>query len=90
MMYRAASRLLPFAFVSVPVLVAGCTMSPTYDVMGSLFPAWLVCIVLGIVFAVLSRWLLLRLRIALLYPVVAYPCLAAVFTFAIWLIFFQQ
>jgi len=87
---RAATGLPPFAVLSAALLTAGCAMSPTYDVMGSLFPAWLVCIVLGILLAVISRWLLLRLRIALLYPVIAYPCLAAVFTFTIWLIFFQQ
>jgi hypothetical protein len=57
--------------------------------MGSLFPAWLVCFVLGTLLAVVGRWLLLRVRIAVLFPVLVYPCLAAVFTFAIWLIFFQ-
>ncbi len=87
---RAAVRLLPYAGLCTALVAGGCAMSPTYNVMGSLFPAWLVCIVAGIVLAVLSRWLLLRLRIALVYPVIAYPCLAAAFTFAIWLIFFQQ
>ena len=72
----------------VLLLATGCAHSPTFDIMGSLFPAWLVCFVLGIVFAVLARWLLLRLHIALLYPVFVYPCLTAAFTFAIWLIFF--
>ena len=89
-MIRRAATQLPYLILSAALLTVGCAMSPTYDVMGSLFPAWLVCIVLGILLAVLSRWLLLRLRIALLYPVIAYPCLAAVFTFTIWLIFFQQ
>jgi fructose-specific phosphotransferase system IIC component len=56
--------------------------------MGSLFPAWLVCILVGTILTVLARWLLLRARIDLLYPVLVYPCLAAVFTFAIWLVFF--
>lgn len=56
--------------------------------MGSLFPAWLLCIALGILFAVAARWLLLRARINLVFPVLIYPCLAAIFTFAIWLIFF--
>jgi hypothetical protein len=68
-------------------MLAGCSHAPTYDVMGSLFPAWLVCIALGTVLTVLARWLL-RNRVALSFPVLAYPCLAAVFIFAIWLIFF--
>jgi hypothetical protein len=65
-----------------------CSQAPAIDVMGSLFPAWLLCIALGTLTAVLARWLLLRYRIQLLFPFLAYPCLAAVFTFAIWLVFF--
>jgi hypothetical protein len=56
--------------------------------MGSLFPAWLVCIALGILLAVAAHWLLLRVHINLMFPVLVYPCLAAVLTLAIWLIFF--
>jgi len=56
--------------------------------MGSLFPAWLLCIALGILLAVVTRWLLLWFRIQLLLSALAYPSLAAAFTFAIWLVFF--
>lgn len=80
--------LLRCAPVCLFLLCAGCSHAPTFDVMGSLFPAWLVCILLGTVLTVLVRWLLLRIHISLLYPVLVYPCLAAVFTFAIWLMFF--
>jgi hypothetical protein len=69
-------------------MIGGCSQAPSIDVMGSLFPAWLLCIALGTLAAVLSRWLLLRYRIQLLFPFLAYPCLAAAFTFAIWLVFF--
>ena len=65
-----------------------CRQAPAIDLMGSLFPAWLLCIALGILFAVLTRWLLLRYRVQLLFPFFAYSCLAAVLTFAIWLVFF--
>jgi fructose-specific phosphotransferase system IIC component len=85
---RGVTRLLLCAAASASLAASGCALSPTFDLMGSLFPAWLVCLVAGIVLAVLARWLLLRLRIALVYPVIVYPCLAAAFTFAIWLIFF--
>ncbi len=83
-----AARLLQCAAACAALMPAGCSRAPTWDIMGSLFPAWLVCIVLGILLTVLARWLLLRFGIALLYPVLVYPCLAAVFTFAIWLICF--
>jgi hypothetical protein len=67
---------------------SGCSQAPAIDVMGSLFPAWLLCIALGTLAAVLTHWLLLRYRIQLLFPFLTYPCLAAIFTFAIWLLFF--
>jgi hypothetical protein len=70
------------------LLSVGCSQAPAIDVMGSLFPAWLLCIALGTVAAALTHWILLRYRIQLLFPFLAYPCLAAIFTFAIWLVFF--
>lgn len=86
MMHR--NRLLGWAAACASVTFVGCSHAPTYDIMGSLFPAWLVCIILGIILTVAARWLLQRARIDLLYPVLVYPCLTAVFTFAIWLVFF--
>jgi len=83
------TRIWRFCLATCVVLMSvGCSQAPAIDVMGSLFPAWLLCIALGILAAVLIRWLLLRYRIQLLFPFLAYPCLAAVFTFAIWLVFF--
>jgi hypothetical protein len=68
------------------LLLAGCSRSPDFDIMGSLFPAWLVCVTVGILLAVIARVIFARFQIRPLYPMVAYPCMAAAFTFAIWLI----
>ena len=65
------------------------TRVPTFDVMGSLFPAWLVCLAAAILLTVAVRWLLMRLRIPLVFPVVTYPSLTALLTFALWLAFFR-
>ena len=70
------------------IATIGCSEAPAFDVMGSLFPAWIFCIALGILLAAFTRWLLGRRQVRLLFPVIAYPCLSAVFTFSIWLIFF--
>jgi hypothetical protein len=70
------------------LLCGGCSQAPAFDIMGSLFPAWILCIALGTLLAALTRWLLARRQIHLLSPVIAYPSLAAVFAFTIWLIFF--
>lgn len=75
--------LLPMALTA-----SGCAQAPAFDVMGSLFPAWLFCIAAGALLTTIAHWGLLRFRISLLFPMLAYPCLAAAFTFAIWLAFF--
>jgi len=69
-------------------LLSGCSRAPTFDIVGSFFPAWLVCLIVGIFLASLSHWLLSRLKIVLLVPILVYPSLAALFTFMLWLIFF--
>lgn len=68
--------------------ITGCSAAPAFDVMGSLFPAWLLCIVLGVVLAAITRWLLIRRQTNLPFPFLTFPCLGAVYTFAVWLIFF--
>jgi hypothetical protein len=86
---RTIARSWPIAMTAFAALAScGCAHAPAFDVMGSLFPAWIICIALGIVFAAVTRWLIVRARINLLFPLLVYPCLAAAFTFAIWLIFF--
>jgi hypothetical protein len=57
--------------------------------MGSLFPAWLVCLAFGILLAGFARWFLLRLQIPIVFPILVYPSLTALFTLLFWLIFFD-
>jgi hypothetical protein len=78
-----------FGMMLLPSLLTGCTRAPSFDIVGSLFPAWLVCLVLGILLATLARWLLLRQNVAVVWPILIYPSLAALFTFLLWLIFFS-
>jgi len=70
-------------------LLTSCARAPTFDIMGSLFPAWIVCLVLGIFLANMTRWFLLRQKVALSWPILVYPSLAGFFTFLLWLIFFS-
>jgi hypothetical protein len=44
---------------------------------------------LAVLFTVLTRWVLQRFHMNLDLEVLAYPSLAAFFTFALWLIFFH-
>ena len=77
-------------WVALPaLLLAGCDRAPSFDIAGSLFPAWILCLVLGMLLAILCRELLLRLKMALAFPVLVYPGLAAFFTFLLWLVLFS-
>lgn len=65
------------------------TQAPSFDIFGSFFPAWLICLALGLLLTVAARWLLSRAHVAIALPVLTYPSLTALFTFALWLIFFR-
>ena len=67
----------------------GCGRAPSFDILGSYFPAWLVSLTVALLLTVLVRFLLLRLKIELAAPIVAYPSLLACLTFAQWLLFLR-
>ena len=71
-----------------PLLLASCSRAPSIEILGSYFPAWLICLTLAILLTFLARWLLLRLQIPVVPPIVVYPCMTAMFTFALWLVFY--
>jgi fructose-specific phosphotransferase system IIC component len=79
-------RLLPL--LQVAPLLAGCSRAPSIEVLGSFFPAWLVCFIAAIVLTALARLALLRLRVKAALPLLVYPSLTALFTFLLWLLFF--
>ena len=86
---RLISCCSTFCLALLTWLLAGCTRAPSFDIDGSLFPAWLVCLVLGILLAILVRWLLVRRKVPIFLPILVYPSFAALFTFLLWLIFFR-
>ena len=81
-------RLVSTMGLCVPLVTSGCSQAPTFEIVGSIFPAWLICMAVGVLLTALTRWLLVRKGIQLLFPLLSYPCLAAVFIFAMWLAFF--
>jgi hypothetical protein len=87
-MNALANRLLRGAAALGPLLLTGCGRAPAFDVLGSFFPAWLVCFAVAILLAVLCR-ALLQPRVEIAFPILVYPSLTAIFTFALWLAFFR-
>jgi hypothetical protein len=83
------TRLAKCGLILTSLLLAGCERAPSFDVVGSFFPAWLFCLAAAILPTVLARLFLKRLRAALLLPILTYPSLTAAFAFALWLTFFR-
>jgi hypothetical protein len=73
------------------LLLFGCGRAPSFNILGSFFPAWLLCLVAGILCAAAVHWLLVRVQLdkEIMWTIVVYPCLAAFFAFTLWLIFFS-
>ena len=84
-----SQRMLGCTLILASFFLTSCGRAPSFDVLGSFFPAWLVCLALSVALTAGARWLLLRLHIAVALPVLTYPSLAALITFAIWLALFQ-
>lgn len=71
--------------------IVGCSRAPSFNILGSFFPSWILCGLIGILLTVAARLLLVRLNLEQqLSPLIlVYPCLTAFFTFSLWLVFFS-
>jgi hypothetical protein len=84
-------RLLVLPTLLFATTLAGCRRAPTFNILGSYFPAWLVCLFAGIVLAIVANRLLFRFALdkEILWPVLVYPCLALLCACLLWLICFS-
>src|ERR1043166_3739845 len=66
--------------------------SPTIDILGSYFPAWMICIVSGLTLTLVSRWIVRAYHLeAYASPaLLIYSCLTIIYTFMTWIIFYQN
>jgi len=66
--------------------------SPTIDILGSYFPAWMICIVSGLTLTLVTRWIIRAYHLeAYASPApLIYSCLTIIYTFATWIIFYQN
>jgi hypothetical protein len=66
--------------------------SPTIDILGSYFPAWMICIVAGLTLTLISRWIIRAYHLepyASPAPLI-YTCLTLIYTFGTWIIFYHN
>src|SRR6185369_17748061 len=66
--------------------------SPTIDILGSYFPAWMICIVSGLTLTLISRWIIRAYHsegYAFPAPLI-YTCLMLIYTFGTWIVFYHN
>ena len=80
-----------FGVTVLCLVCTGCSRAPSISIIGSFFPVWMVSLVTGVILAFGVRSLLLRYRLESEVGSLAlfYPCVVALFTCLLWLIFFR-
>jgi hypothetical protein len=66
--------------------------SLTIDILGSYFPAWMVCIVSGLTLTLVTHWIIQVGNLKSYFgpaPLI-YSSLMIIFTFATWILFYQN
>jgi uncharacterized membrane protein YidH (DUF202 family) len=96
---RTSRTVLKFAAFGLAVVVL-CFLavrisshhSPTIDVLGSYFPAWMVCILSGLALTFVANWIvqISKLESYLGPAPLIYSCLMIIFTFATWILVYQN
>ncbi len=83
------------ALVSVTLVLCpelgGCARAPSFDVLGSYFPGWIACMIVGGLAAAACRLILNRLNWArsVPYAPLLYLCVAVLVSCLTWLIVFE-
>jgi hypothetical protein len=88
-MEAAARTLLDGATGAAAVaLLSGCSSAPSRSILGSYFPSWMICVLVGMVLTVAVRGLLVKVGVAdeLPVPILVYLSVTLAFTFALWLL----
>jgi YtcA family len=79
------------ALIAAPLMLSGCSHSPSFTLLGSYFPSWIVCVaVAGALTALVHALLSGRKLVEELWPLsVLYPALLVFVACTMWLCFFS-
>ncbi len=88
-MKKTTSRKLALPLISL--LCGGCSGAPSVDVIGSFFPAWMVCIIVAVALAFVVRYVLLRFQLEseVGHLGLFYPCAVIFLACGMWLVLFR-
>ncbi len=69
-------------------LLSGCSSAPSRNILGSYFPSWMICALIGMGATIAVRAILAKAGIdeQLPMPIVVYLAFATAFSLAIWLL----
>ena len=86
--YRFAPTARPWCAAPLLGLLGGCDGAPSRNILGSYFPSWMVCALVGIALALAARAIFKASGILAELPVpfVVMLAIACAGTFAMWLI----
>ena len=87
---RVRSTVVALWRAGIALPVAGCSYAPTMDLLGSYFPGWMLCAVLGVAAAIIIRQILAVAGINeyVVAPLLTYAGLAVATTLLAWLFWF--
>ncbi len=85
---KATDRLRAAVTLAFVAALTACSASPSRNILGSYFPTWMICALLGLLGVVVLRAVFGKAGIdaALPMPVVVYLCMWIAMTLAIWLL----
>jgi hypothetical protein len=85
----AGAALLVVVFLAVQLF---SHHSPTIDILGSYFPAWMICILSGLALTFVAHWIVQvgKLESYIGPAPLIYSSLMIIFTFATWILFYQN
>jgi YtcA family len=87
---------LPLKWCILPLLLSGCTPAgvhaPSIDVFGSYFPAWLICLAVGVALTVFTSFAgrVLKIRPFHFLGPFLWVSLILIFSIAVWFLFYAN
>jgi hypothetical protein len=87
-----ASVRHPLSAALCAAALAGCSAAPSHNILGSYFPSWMICALVGLLATVIIRQILVSVGIdrTLPAPLLVYLALAVAGAFATWLIWLDR
>ena len=85
----ALIRALTATFLILPV--AGCSSSPEFNILGSYFPSWIMCLAIASTLTFAAHIVIAKRKMAdQLWPLpLVYTSLVCFFSCTVWIIFYE-